>query len=365
MVICADGGSSCVSPVESTIAVARDPNLKLGPTEVLPGEVISYVVEYENEGAGIAYGAYVQDNLPAELDENSLVIEDGGSYMAGTRSIVWDIGELQPGQQGSVRFQASVHSTVVSGTHIINTATVFFPSVPEETPTNPVVSVVGTLIAHPQTVETSEGVAVPIQLSGATVGSGPLTYRIVGQPLNGSLSGTPPNVTYTPADNFEGLDSFSFVVSDGVADSLPASITILVRSGSETIPPQVVTTSPLSGTLDVPAVTTPVYTSTYQPFIRVAFSEPLDASTVTSATLLVLDEQGRALLGTVLYDPGGYAARFLPAEALKPDTKYTATVTRGIMDSSGNRLAEDYQWWFRTQSNQQRMFLPQVLKQND
>ena len=54
--------------------------------------------------------------------------------------------------------------------------------------------------------------------------------------------------------------------------------------------------------------------------------------------------------------------RFLPAEALKPDTKYVATVTSGIMDSSGNRLAENYQWWFRTQSNQQRVYLPLVSR---
>ncbi|MCH8882919.1 MAG: hypothetical protein IIA41_05395, partial [SAR324 cluster bacterium] len=40
-------------------------------------------------------------------------------------------------------------------------------------------------------------------------------YKIVSLPQNGVLTGTPPNLTYTPALNFNGSDSFTFQADDG------------------------------------------------------------------------------------------------------------------------------------------------------
>jgi hypothetical protein len=48
-----------------------------------------------------------------------------------------------------------------------------------------------------------------------------LTFAIVMSPAHGGLSGTPPNVTYTPALNFSGDDAFTFKVNDGTFDSAP------------------------------------------------------------------------------------------------------------------------------------------------
>src|SRR5262249_7389348 len=56
----------------------------------------------------------------------------------------------------------------------------------------------------------------------------PLAYSIVGEPQHGALSGTAPNLTYTPANNFNGVDSFTFKVNDGQADSNIATVTISV-----------------------------------------------------------------------------------------------------------------------------------------
>ena len=46
--------------------------------------------------------------------------------------------------------------------------------------------------------------------------------------MNGSLSGTAPNVVYTPLSGFTGVDSFAFVANDGVQDSEPAVVSIAV-----------------------------------------------------------------------------------------------------------------------------------------
>ena len=50
------------------------------------------------------------------------------------------------------------------------------------------------------------------------------------QPAHGTLSGTAPNVTYTPTANYNGADSFTFKANDGLLDSAPATVTITVTA---------------------------------------------------------------------------------------------------------------------------------------
>src|SRR5207247_6339615 len=47
---------------------------------------------------------------------------------------------------------------------------------------------------------------------------------------HGSLSGRAPNVTYTPAANYSGPDSFTFKANDGGLDSNIATVTISVTA---------------------------------------------------------------------------------------------------------------------------------------
>ncbi len=42
-----------------------------------------------------------------------------------------------------------------------------------------------------------------------------LTFQVTAPPADGTLSGTPPNLTYTPRANFDDVDGFYFTVSDG------------------------------------------------------------------------------------------------------------------------------------------------------
>jgi hypothetical protein len=56
-----------------------------------------------------------------------------------------------------------------------------------------------------------------------------LTYSIVVAPTNGSLSGTAPNLTYTPNAGFAGTDTFTWKANDGVANSNVATFTIKVN----------------------------------------------------------------------------------------------------------------------------------------
>ena len=87
--------------------------------------------------------------------------------------------------------------------------------------------------ANPQSVSFNEdSTNNPITLTGSDPDSDPLTFTIVpaSGPTNGTLGGTPPNVTYTPNPNFNGSDSFDFQVDDGNGGTDTATVSITVNS---------------------------------------------------------------------------------------------------------------------------------------
>jgi uncharacterized protein (TIGR03437 family) len=82
--------------------------------------------------------------------------------------------------------------------------------------------------AEAQALQTQVGTALPITLTGSDATGLPLTFAIVTQPTKGSLSGTPPSISYNP--QVGGSDSFTFKVSNGIVDSAPATVTITVTN---------------------------------------------------------------------------------------------------------------------------------------
>src|SRR5207249_2371684 len=85
-------------------------------------------------------------------------------------------------------------------------------------------------LANPQLVKAFKNAAKPITLTGFDADANPLTFSVVSPPTaaQGTLSGTPPNITFTPAANYLGAASFTFKVNDGTIDSLPATVSISV-----------------------------------------------------------------------------------------------------------------------------------------
>jgi hypothetical protein len=77
------------------------------------------------------------------------------------------------------------------------------------------------------------------------------------------------------------------------------------------------------------------------------FSEEMDPITISSATF-TLKQEGTTVPGVVTYT--GLSAKFTPGENLSPNQLYTATITSGVQDLSGNNLASNYVWTFTTGS---------------
>lgn len=363
-------GGTC-SRQKTDVTVARDPNAKYGPQgDLLPRQFLSYTITFENEGAGDAFGVFVVDPLSEHFDDSTLAIYGGGRFITASRTIVWQVGDLkpkgQPGSTGAISFTVDLKPGLPSGTVVMNQATVYFPSVPEETLTNPVVNVIQPLAAQPQEVQTAAGQAVAMRLQGVEASGRPLTFTLVANPLNGGLSGTAPNLTYSPAANFSGQDRFTFKVSNGITESRAAEVTILVNpSASDTAAPEVLWTEPADNAKLAQVRSTPVLTDSvgagYAPSIVVQFGEALSVTTVTTGTVRLQVAGERAVAFTVAYDGSSNQATITPRQALGGG-RYTVTLTRGVKDVAGNALAADYAFSFEV-GGANVIYLPAVFKQ--
>ncbi len=354
----------------SVVRRARDPNDKIGLTgDLLPGQVVTYTITYENQGGGTAYGVYVLDELSDVFDASTLAIQNGGRYIAEIRSLLWDIGVLtakgQTGSKGQVTFSVRLRAGLAGGTPVVNEAVVHFPSVPEVTPTGAVVNLVQPVVATPQERTTNYMTPLNVTLSGYEVSGLPLTYEVVEPPRGGALSGAPPNLTYTPAEDFAGPDSFSFRVSNGTSYSRPAQVRIEVAPVGDMKRPTVLWSIPAPNAADVAASATPVFTDTvgplYAPAVLIGLSEALDPVTVTSSTVTLAPSGGAAVSANVGFDAGTNQVVLRPRVALA-EGKYTVTVTTGVKDLAGNTLAAAHTWSFTIGAGERRIYLPLLLR---
>jgi C1A family cysteine protease len=85
-------------------------------------------------------------------------------------------------------------------------------------------------LASNQTTSTNKNKAKSLTLSATDPDLGDiLTFSIVSGPAHGTISGTPPSVTYRPALNYIGSDSITFRANDGRADSNLATVSVTVN----------------------------------------------------------------------------------------------------------------------------------------
>ncbi len=98
------------------------------------------------------------------------------------------------------------------------------------------ITVIGAPTANSQSVSTAFNTARAITLTGSDPNTPALalTYTVTTAPTHGTLSGTAPNLTYTPTAGYHGADSFTFTASNGTATSNTATVTITVAAGTPT-----------------------------------------------------------------------------------------------------------------------------------
>ena len=108
--------------------------------------------------------------------------------------------------------------------------------------------------------------------------------------------------------------------------------------GTDVTPPTVVSVTPGNG-------------ACLQTEVTATFSENMDPTTINTTTFtlqLTGPPLGAAVAGAVAYDVPTRVATFTPAASLAASTSYTATVTTGAKDVTGNAMAANRTWTFVT-----------------
>lgn len=125
----------------------------------------------------------------------------------------------QPNYHGADSFTyVAKDATGVSGV-----ATVTIDVAPVEDPTT----------AESFSVAATEDTAAAVALRGADLDGTPLGYAVETPPEHGTLSGTPPALTYTPAADYNGADTFTYVVASGASTSPAATVTLNVAARND------------------------------------------------------------------------------------------------------------------------------------
>lgn len=109
----------------------------------------------------------------------------------------------------------------------------------------------------------------------------------------------------------------------------------ITEEAADTTAPKVVFTAPINGATSV----------SVNQKTSVAFNEDMDTETLNASTFTV--KQGTTPVSGKVVSTDT-TATFTPARNFEKDKTYTATVTTGVKDVSGNAMADYYQWGFTT-----------------
>lgn len=106
----------------------------------------------------------------------------------------------------------------------------------------------------------------------------------------------------------------------------------------DTAPPRIVKVRPAAGATGVPARTN----------VTATFSEAMKAGSLTRSTVkLVKKGTARPVAATVAYNPETMTVTLNPSNNLLPRTTYTARITTGAQDATGNALPVSKTWSFK------------------
>jgi len=150
--------------------------------------------------------------------------------------------------------------------------------------------------------------------------------------------------TFTPAVALTGSTLYTATITTGAMDSAGNALaanyvwTFTTAIAPDTTKPTVIATIPLSGAIAVPL----------NQVVSATFSKAMNTATITTATFKLAGPGSTAVTGQVVYSSIGHTATFTPSANLAASTLYTATITTGVADQSGNTLAVNYVWTFTT-----------------
>jgi peptidoglycan hydrolase-like protein with peptidoglycan-binding domain len=181
-----------------------------GPITGYYGSLTQAAVERYQAAQGISATGYVGPLTLAALNNNASA---GGSTTLSASERATEITDLEAQLNAVLAQLQALNANTTTQTTTSNTAP----------------------FGSSLSLQTNAGVGVNATL-GAT-GTGPFTYTITSNPLNGtvgSFNSSTGTFTYTPNTNYTGRDTFSYTVSNSAGVSAPMTVTVNVGSSNVT-----------------------------------------------------------------------------------------------------------------------------------
>ena len=292
--------------LSATFSVAMNPATIDGATFTLAGPgatAVTGVVAY------VAAGSVATFIPTANLTPSTLytaTITTGVEDLAGvglTSDYVWTFTTAAAG----VGVPPTVTSTVP-----LNGAT--------GVPLNQIVSATFSVPMNPATIN---GTTFSLTGPGATAVTGLVAYAAVGNTL-----------TFTPTANLAPSTLFTATITTGAQDLAGIGLasnyvwTFTTGTAIAATAPEIVSTVPANAAINV----------ALNQAVSATFTEAMNPLTITTATFLLTGPGGTAVAATVSYDAVDFIATLTPTAPLIASSSYTATVTNGATDLTGNPL---------------------------
>jgi uncharacterized repeat protein (TIGR01451 family) len=317
------GANNTASDTDAVIRGEADLAVSItnGTAAVAAGDAVTYTIVAGNAGPSPVSGAGVTATLPAVLQSVTWTCAAAGGAActpSGSGTLA-DAVALPVGGSVTYTLHALVDPLAATGTLSV-TATIAAPSdIRDPNAANDAATDADPLagdqppVANPQSVTVVEDGAVGLTLTASDPDGDPLTLSIQTAPAHGVLTGTVPNLTYTPNANYSGADAFTFRAFDGILGSV-ATVSITVSPVND--PPQASSQSvgtsedvPLSVTLGAadPDGDALVYTIVTPPALGTltgsgaarTYTPQANASGSDSFTFVVFDGQVQSAPATV------------------------------------------------------------------
>ncbi len=178
-------------------------------------------------------------------------------------------------------------------------------------------------------------------MDASTINANNFTLQQGTTPIVGTVAYSGTTGTFTPAAKLVANKVYTATITTNARDAkgrrLASNYVWSFTTGntSDMIQPTVLATNPLNNAKLVP----------FNNSILVTFSKPMDPATITPLTFN-LTQGATVVVGAITSSEA--TATFKPIVNLKPNTTYTATVTTGVKDMSGNAMATLYTFTFTT-----------------
>lgn len=301
-----------------------------------------------DDATGIAVTAAVQFNFladmnPETLNSTTVVLMEGTNKVATTVSYANKKLTMTPvaNLKNSTVYTATVKTGAESelGAALENDFTITFTTVAEVDNEVPVISSTSPLA---NAVNITKGNSVSIvfnePMNPATINVTTFTLVKGTTAVAGVVSYADNTATFTATESFESNTAYTARITTGAQDLAGnglAADTEWSFTTTDFAAPFINSTAPFSDATGVARNKT----------VSVVFNEPMNPATISAATFQ-LKNGTTSVPGVVAYS--GTTATFTSTTILEASTVYTAQITTGAQDLSGNGLANNESWSFTT-----------------